>query len=53
MNKQRVNRKICPKCFNKNTRRASKLGYYSDSMFCLDCAIYYNQYVSAEVLVNE
>jgi len=53
MNKQRVNRKICPKCFNKNTWRASKLGYYSDAMFCKDCAIYYNQYVSGEVLVNE
>ena len=50
MIKQRMNRKICPKCFNKNTRRASKLGYYSGSMFCKDCAIYYNQYVRAEVL---
>ena len=50
MNKQRVNKKICPKCLNKNTWRASKLGYYSDAMFCKDCAIYYNQYVSAEVL---
>lgn len=47
MNKLRVNRKICPKCLNKNTRSASKLGYYAGSMFCLDCAIYYNQYVSA------
>jgi len=44
-----INRKICPKCFKKNTRSASKLGYYKDCMFCLECAIYYNQYVS-EVL---
>lgn len=40
-----INKKICPKCLNKNTRKASKLGWYAGSMFCLDCAIYYNKYV--------
>lgn len=55
MNKQRVNRKICPRCLGKHTRKASKLGYYSDCMFCLDCAIYYNRYVSEEknITLNE
>jgi len=43
---QRINKKICPKCKNKNTRKASSLGYYPDTMFCLECAIYYNKYVS-------
>ncbi len=36
MNKQ------CPKCKNKNTQIASKIGYYASSWFCLDCAIYFN-----------
>jgi len=48
-----INRKICPKCFKKNTRLASKLQYDPKDkvMFCLSCAIYYNKYVS-EALIN-
>jgi len=44
----RINRKICPKCFKKNTQTNSKLTWelYGKCMFCLECAIYYNKYVS-------
>lgn len=35
--------KICPKCGNTNTWKASKLDWNKvGSWFCKDCAIYYN-----------
>lgn len=41
-----TNKRICPKCFNRNTEKASKLGMYEGAYFCKDCAIYYNKFVS-------
>lgn len=34
--------KECPKCHEKNTWKASKLGMYASNYFCKTCAIYFS-----------